>query len=201
MLKVWKPQCFLCSSFLASERMKIMKLKNMCLAKKKKKVRWYVTRLRTFSLKCDFIKTWTCSYFALEHPHQVHVSLPRSSHNWSNLRRAMCSGNGQTGLWFLLLLLLLNCMNCLYILEIKPLLVALFIKIFSHFVGCLFVVLWFRLLCKSFKVWLGPICLFLFIFLLPWGTDLRKKAVIFMSENVLSMIFSGFMVSYLCLSF
>ena len=104
MLKVWKPQCFLCSSFLASERMKIMKLKNMCLAKKKKKkVRWYVTRLRTFSLKCDFIKTWTCSYFALEHPRQVHVLLPRSSHNWSNLRRAMCSGNGQTGLWFLLI--------------------------------------------------------------------------------------------------
>ena len=111
-----------------------------------------------------------------------------------------CSAHFSTGL-FLLLLLLLNCMNCLYILEIKPLLVALFIKIFSHFVGCLFVVLWFRLLCKSFKVWLGPICLFLFIFLLPWGTDLRKKAVIFMSENVLSMIFSGFMVSYLCLSF
>ena len=75
----------------------------MCvwLKKKKKKVRQYVTRLRTFSLKCDFIKTWTCSYFALEHPSQVHVSLPRSSHNWSNLGRAMCSGNGQTGLWFL----------------------------------------------------------------------------------------------------
>ena len=37
------------------------------------------------------------------------------------------------------LLLLLSCMNCLHILEIKPLLVALFANIFSHSVGCLFI--------------------------------------------------------------
>ena len=37
----------------------------------------------------------------------------------------------------LLILLLLSCMCCLYILEIKPLLVALFVTIFSHYVGCL----------------------------------------------------------------
>ena len=30
-------------------------------------------------------------------------------------------------------------MSCVYILEIKPLLVALFANIFSHSVGCLFV--------------------------------------------------------------
>ena len=35
--------------------------------------------------------------------------------------------------------LLLSCMSCLYILEIKPLSVALFANIFSHSVGCLFV--------------------------------------------------------------
>ena len=34
--------------------------------------------------------------------------------------------------------LLLSGINCLYILEIKPLLVALFETIFSHFVSCLF---------------------------------------------------------------
>ena len=33
----------------------------------------------------------------------------------------------------------LSCMNCLYILEINPLSVALFANIFSHSVGCLFV--------------------------------------------------------------
>ena len=35
--------------------------------------------------------------------------------------------------------LILSCMSCLYILEINPLLVASFANIFSHFVGCLFV--------------------------------------------------------------
>ena len=45
---------------------------------------------------------------------------------------------------------LLNCMSCMYILEIKPLLIALFASIFSHSVDCLyFSFLWFPLLCKS----------------------------------------------------
>ena len=38
----------------------------------------------------------------------------------------------------LFVFLLLNCMSCLYILEIKPLSVESFAKIFSHSVGCLF---------------------------------------------------------------
>ena len=41
--------------------------------------------------------------------------------------------------WFFFLLL--SCMNCLYVLEIKPLSVTSFAKIFSHSVGCLFVFL------------------------------------------------------------
>ena len=36
-------------------------------------------------------------------------------------------------------ILLLICTSCLYILEINPLTVALFANIFSHSVGCLFV--------------------------------------------------------------
>ena len=43
-------------------------------------------------------------------------------------------------LFVFLLLLLLSCVSCLYILEIKFLSVPLFAKIFSHCVGCLFVV-------------------------------------------------------------
>uniref|UniRef100_A0A8D0ZT35 Uncharacterized protein n=1 Tax=Sus scrofa TaxID=9823 RepID=A0A8D0ZT35_PIG len=39
----------------------------------------------------------------------------------------------------LLALLLLSCISCLYILEMKPLSVASFERIFSHSVSCLFV--------------------------------------------------------------
>ena len=64
-------------------------------------------------------------------------------------------------------------MNYLYIMGINPLSVTSFAHIFSHSKGCLFV-LWFPLLYKSFSVWLGPIYLFLFLFLLPWEKNLRK---------------------------
>ena len=39
----------------------------------------------------------------------------------------------------LLVFLILNCMCCLHILEINPLSVALFVIIFSHSEGCLFI--------------------------------------------------------------
>ena len=34
---------------------------------------------------------------------------------------------------------MLSCMNCLYILEINPLSVIFFAKVFSHSMGCLFI--------------------------------------------------------------
>ena len=60
--------------------------------------------------------------------------------------------------------------------DYKPLWVASFTTIFSHSIVFffLFFFLWFPLLCKSLKVWLYPIGLFLFLLLLPWETDLRK---------------------------
>ena len=64
-------------------------------------------------------------------------------------------------------------MNYLYIFGINPLSVTSFACIFSHSKGCLFV-LWFPLVYKSFSVGLGPICLFLFLFLLPWEKNQRK---------------------------
>ena len=39
----------------------------------------------------------------------------------------------------LFVVLMLSCMSCLYILDINPLLVISFANIFSHSVGCLFV--------------------------------------------------------------
>ena len=52
----------------------------------------------------------------------------------------------------LFIFLILSCMSCLHVLVINPLSVASFADVFSHSVGCLLVVLWFPLLCKSFRV-------------------------------------------------
>ena len=50
----------------------------------------------------------------------------------------------------LFVFLVLSCMSCLCILEINPLSVVSFAIIFSHSEGCLFTLLKFPLLCKSF---------------------------------------------------
>ena len=60
-------------------------------------------------------------------------------------------------------------MSCLYVLEVKPLCVALFASIFSHSIDCVFILLVVSLAVQK-SVSLGPICLFLFLLL----TDLRK---------------------------
>ena len=73
----------------------------------------------------------------------------------------------------LFVLLLLSFVSYLYNLEIKPLSVMLFANTFSNSVGYFFI-----LFVVSFAVQkivtLSPICLFLFLFLLLWETDLRK---------------------------
>ena len=53
--------------------------------------------------------------------------------------------------------------------------------------------------CAKAYVWLGPICLFLLLFLLPWETDLRKHWHD-LSENVLP-IFSSRSFTVSCLIF
>ena len=60
--------------------------------------------------------------------------------------------------WVGFLLLLLSCMSCLFILEIRPLSVASFAKIFSHSVGCLsifFVFGLFRAISKAYGSFQG----------------------------------------------
>ena len=67
--------------------------------------------------------------------------------------------------------------------------------IFSHSVACLFLFfLWFPLLCRSVWVHLDPICLFLFVYLLPWETVLRKH-LYSLCQRMFSS--SSFVVSYL----
>ena len=50
----------------------------------------------------------------------------------------------------LFIFLFLSCMRCLYIFEIKLFLVASFVKIFSHSVGCLSFLSWFSSCAKAF---------------------------------------------------
>ena len=57
--------------------------------------------------------------------------------------------------------------------KIKPLLIALFANIFSQSIDCLFISLMVSFVIQKL-VWLGPTCLLLLLFLLPWETDLRK---------------------------
>ena len=93
---------------------------------------------------------------------------------------------------------MLSCMCCLCILEINPLLVALFANIFSHSVGCLFI-----LFMVSFAVQnllsLIRFHLFIFIFISITLGDRSKTFLLqFMSKSVQpmfssrSLIVSGF---------
>ena len=93
------------------------------------------------------------------------------------------------GCW--VFLLLLSCMRCLYILEIKPLSVASFANIFSHCVGCLFI-----LFMVSFAVQKLVILIrshwFIFVFTVIALRDWPNKIPVqFMPENVLPMFSSG----------
>ena len=72
----------------------------------------------------------------------------------------------------LFVFMLLSCMSCLYILEIELLSLTAFANIFSQTKVVFLFYLWFPLLYRSLSIWLGPICLYLFLFLREM--DLRK---------------------------
>ena len=73
---------------------------------------------------------------------------------------------------FFVFFFILSCMSCLYILEIELLSLTAFANIFSQTKVVFLFYLWFPLLYRSLSIWLGPICLYLFLFL--WEMDLRK---------------------------
>ena len=86
--------------------------------------------------------------------------------------------------------LLLSCVSCLYILESKLLSVTLFTDVFSHSIGCLFI-----LFIVSFAVLklisLNRSHLFIFVFISVALEDWPKKTLVwFRSENVLLMFSS-----------
>ena len=95
-----------------------------------------------------------------------------------------------------LFVIILSCISCLYILGINPLLVISFANIFSHSVGCLFV-LWMasfavqKLLCLI----RSHLCIFAFVSL-ALGNRYKKILLSFMSKSILTVFSSGsFMVS------
>ena len=95
--------------------------------------------------------------------------------------------------------LLLSCMSCLYILEVKPLSVTSFASIFSHSVGCLFILFVSFAVQKLLSLIRSHLFIFVFISI-ALGDWPKKRLVWFMSEDVLPMISArSFMVS--CLMF
>ena len=111
--------------------------------------------------------------------------------------------NVYLGLQFLIglfIFLILSCMSYLYILEIKPFSVTSFANIFSHSVGCLFILFTVFFAIQKPLSWIrSHLLIFAFIsFVL--GDWPKETLVQFMSESILSLFSSRcFMVS--CLIF
>ena len=96
--------------------------------------------------------------------------------------------------WGLLPIFVLGCflvvMSCLYILEIKPSLVALFAKIFSHSVGCLFICLMvFFAVQKILSLIRSHWFIFVFTVIILGGRS--KKMLLWLTSKSVLPIFSS----------
>ena len=112
-----------------------------------------------------------------------------------------CLFRSSTPFWTgLFVFLILSCMSWFYILEINPLSVFSFANIFSHSVGCLFILFMVSFVVQKLVslIWSH---LFIFVFIsIALGYWPKKTWVWFMLENVWPMISSrSFMVS--CIMF
>ena len=77
-------------------------------------------------------------------------------------------------LYGLFIFLILSCMSCLYILDSNPLLVISFANIFSHLVGCLFILSMTSFAVQKFLSLIRS-CLFIFPFVFSALGDRSKK--------------------------
>ena len=122
-------------------------------------VRWYlIIVLICISLIISMLSIFLCAYY------------PCVCLLWTNIYLGLLPIFGLIGF----LLLLMSCMSCLYTLEIKSLFVSSFANIFSQCIGYLFILSTVFFAVQKLISLMRPICLFLFLFLLPWETDLRK---------------------------
>ena len=100
--------------------------------------------------------------------------------------------------FFIALFFDMSCMSCLYILEINPLSVTYFVNVFSHSVGCLFILYMVSFAIQTLLIWSH---LFLFLFSLLLEVD-QKRNCCHLSKGVLPMFFSkSFIVSSLTFRF
>ena len=98
-----------------------------------------------------------------------------------------------------LFFLLLSCRNCFYNLEIKFLLVASFVTIFSHSVGCRFILF---IVCFAVQklISLFRFHLFIFAFIsIAFGDRSEKKYLYGLCQKMFCLYSRSFMVS--CLTF
>jgi len=105
--------------------------------------------------------------------------------------------------WFFFLFLfflILSCMSCSHILEINLLSVVESANIFSHSIGCLFVLFMISFAVQKLLCLIRPICFFLIFISFALGDWPEETLLQFMTENIPSMFSSrSFMVS--CLLF
>ena len=94
--------------------------------------------------------------------------------------------------------LILSCMSCLYLLDINPLSVVLFANIFSHSLGCLFILSVVSFAVQKLLSWIRSHS-FIFVFIsITLGDGSKKILLWFMSNSVLpTFSSSSFIVSSL----
>ena len=80
----------------------------------------------------------------------------------------------------------------------KSLLIASFANIFSHSVSCLFILFMVYFIVQKILGLLGPIGLFLFLFLPPWETNQIKHLYGWYQRILYCVLFYG-VLSYVCL--
>ena len=96
----------------------------------------------------------------------------------------------------LFVFLILSCMSCLYISKINPLLVASFTNIFSHSLGCLFVLFVVSFdIQKLLSLIRSHLFIFVFIFITLGGGS-KMILLQFMSKSVVSMCSSKSFIVY-----
>ena len=89
------------------------------------------------------------------------------------------------GFCFLFFVLTKSCMSYLYILEVNPLSVTSFANIFSHSVGCLFILFMASFTVqKLLSLIRSHLFIFVFIFITP-GSRSKRTMLRFMSKNFL----------------
>ena len=117
----------------------------------------------------------------------------------SSLEKCIFSFSAHCKIWLFiyLFILMMSCMRCLYMLDINPLSVISFANLFSHSVGCLFIL---SMVSFSVRKLLSLIRSHLFVFAFISFTlgDRSKKTLLrFMSRSVLTMFSSRNFVSSL----